>query len=467
MVQARDKPGCTGSRGFMEKPQLSRRALFDLSVANMGSAVAFALVQGNMARIFQTLGADLDHLPILMIAGPVTGLLVQPLVGHFSDRTWRPDGLLSGRRRPYFLVGAVAAAAALLGMSLASSLTVAVLCFWILDTALNVVIEPFRAFVGDMVPAHQRARGLGLNAALGCVGAVVGFGLPFVLAHLHIANHAEPGAVPPSVRLALLLAGGILLAGVGWTVSHIREYSPAEQARFDGLPPPPAQPTPHRPPLGQIALDLWQMPKAMRQLASIHFFTWFALFIMWPFMTPVITQYAFHATDTASAAYNRGADYVGLLYAIQNVTAAAFGAMALPWLARRLGNGPAHALCLCTGVVSYLALVMLRQPALLALPFMGLGVAWASLLTLPFVMLTDALGGQRLGVYTGLFNLFVVLPQIGVSTVMGPVLRAWFPQEPIWAMLVAACSMSISVILTLALRPDRRDGLAEAAPSKG
>ena len=455
----------------MDKPALSRRALFDLSVANMGSAVAFALVQGNMARIFQTLGADVGRLPILMIAGPVTGLLVQPLVGHFSDHTWRKQGLLSGRRRPYFVVGALGATTALVGMSMATSLTVAVLCFWLLDTALNVVIEPFRAFVGDMVPAHQRARGLGLNAALGCAGAVVGFGLPFVLARLHFANRAVPGAVPPSVRLALLLAGGVLLAGVGWTVSRIREYSPEEQARFarQATPEPPSQepqpparqpPTRHNP-LAAIARDLWQMPRAMRRLAAIHFCTWFALFIMWPFITPVVTQYAFGATNPASAAYNRGADFVGLLYAVLNVTAAAFGALVLPGLARWLGNGRAHALCLGVGVASYLAVAALRHPSLLFVPFIGLGVAWASLLTLPFVMLTNAVGAAKLGVYTGLFNLFVVLPQIAVSTIMGPVLRTWFPQEPIWAMVVAAGAMAAAMVLTLALRPD------QPAPQRG
>ena len=443
----------------MDKPEVGRRALFDLSVANMGSAVAFALVQGNMARIFQTLGADLDHLPILMIAGPVTGLLVQPLVGHFSDRTWRPRGLFSGRRRPYFMVGALGAAAALLGMSLATSLTLAVLCFWLLDTALNVVIEPFRAFVGDMVPASQRARGLGLNAALGCAGAVVGFALPFVLARLHVANHAAPGAVPPSVRLALLLAGAILLAGVGWTVAHIREYSPEEQALF-GAQAASKAPVNHPAPVTAIAGDLWHMPPAMRRLAAIHFFTWFALFIMWPFMTPVVTQYAFHARDPASAAYNHGADFVGLLYVVLNVTAAIFGALVLPRLARRLGNGPAHALCLGVGVASYMGLAVLRAPDLLFVPFVGLGVAWASLLTLPFVMLTNALGGAKLGVYTGLFNLFVVLPQIAVATLMGPALRLWFPQEPIWAMVVAAGAMAVAMVLTLALRPDRSASLA-------
>ncbi len=332
----------------MDKPPLSRLKMLDMSVANMGSGVAFALVQGNMARIFQTLGADLDRLPILMIAGPVTGLLVQPLVGHFSDSTWLRLGPLSGRRRPYFMVGALAAAA-LAGMSFASSLIVAVSCYWLLDIALNVVIEPFRAFVGDMVPAAQRAQGLAINAGLGCIGAVVGFMLPFLLAHLHIANHAAHGDVPASVRLALLLAGGILLAGVGWTVWRIREFSPEEQARFAGHVE--ANEPPHtRCAMAQIAFDLRHMPQSMRRLAVIHFFTWFALFIMWPFMTPVVTQYAFHATDPASAAYNRGADFVGLLYAAFNVTTAIFGVLALPAIARRFGTGRTHALCLGVGV---------------------------------------------------------------------------------------------------------------------
>jgi hypothetical protein len=308
-----------------DKPRLSASALFDLSVANMASAVAFALVQGNMARIFQTLGADLGH--------------------------------------------------------------------------------------------------------------------------LHIANRATPGAVPPSVRLALLLAAGILLAGVGWTVSRIREYSPEEQARFSDR-----ADDATAAPLSRIALDLWHMPRAMRRLATIHFFTWFALFIMWPFMTPVVTQYAFHATDPASAAYNRGADFVGLLFAGFNVVAAVFGMAVLPWLARRLGNARAHALCLGVGVASYLLLATTRQPDLLFVPFAGLGVAWASLLTLPFVMLTNATDGRKLGV---LFNLFVVLPQIAVATVMGPVLHAWFPQEPMWTMVIAAAAMAIAALLTLVLRPDR------------
>lgn len=490
----------------MDKPSLTTATLVNMGLANMASAIAFALQQGNMARIFQNFGANLDTLPILMIAGPVTGLVVQPLVGHFSDRTWGP----LGRRRPYFLAGALAAAAALLGMSFATSLIVAVICFWVLDSALNVVIEPFRAFVGDMVPAHQRARGLSINSALGCSGAVLGFALPFLLTQSHLLGHAGTGEMAPSLRISLVLAAVVLVLGVGWTVWRVREYSPQELAHFAGAAQLPLAKAPLSPPLvaprqghrwlgaglaltaiaawgkldvqiyaltiglalfgglqmanarwhnrsalAEILSDLTQMPKPMRKLALIHSCTWFALFIMWPFMTPVITQYAFHTTDPASAAYNAGADWVGMLFAGFNVAAALFGFAVLPGLARRLGNGPAHALCLGTGVAGFVALGFVRDPYVLFAPFAALGIAWASLLTLPYVMLTNALGGQKLGIYTGIFNFFVVLPQLLVATIMGPVLRVCFPQDPIWTMAIAAVAMALAATLTLVLRPDR------------
>ena len=485
----------------MEKPRLKSTTLVHMGMANMASAIAFALQQGNMARIFQGFGANLDALPILMIAGPVTGLIVQPLVGHFSDRTWGP----LGRRRPYFLAGALISAAALAGMSFASSLMVAVVAFWVLDSALNVVIEPFRAFVGDMVAPSQRSRGLAINSAMGCAGAVLGFALPFALSHAHMTDGATTGTLATSVRLSLLLAAAILVLGVGWTVWRVREYSPDEMARFAKAEPAAAAAALIRPvhgarwlaaglaltalaalaridaqiyaitlglalfgaaqcvnarwptasALAHILSDLTQMPNPMRRLALIHACTWFALFIMWPFMTPVITQYAFHATNPASAAYNTGADWTGLLFAGFNVSAALFGFIALPPLARRFGNAPAHAFCLSCGVAGFIGILAIRDPMLLFAPFVALGIAWASLLTLPYVMLTDALGGQKLGIYTGIFNFFVVLPQLLVATIMGPVLRAWFPHEPIWTMAIAAAAMAVAAVLTLVLRPDR------------
>ena len=420
------------------KPRLPATALLDLSAANFASAIAFALQQGNMARIFQTLGADLDRLPILMIAGPITGLLVQPLIGHASDHGWVRIGRWGGRRLPYMVAGALASAAALCGMAFAGSLVMAIAAFWVLDAALNVVIEPFRALVGDSVPPEQRASGLAVNSALGCVGAVIGFVLPFALSHWGAGQ--STGAVPASVRVSLLLAAGVLLAGVGWTALRVRETPPEAPERKEGL--------------GAIWRAFVEMPRALRRLAAVHFCTWFALFLMWPFMVPVITSRVFHALP-GSAAYQAGADWVGVLYAGFNVAAAVFGFAGVPWAARRLGVARAHAACLGCGVLGFAGVMLLRDPVALFGPFALLGVAWASLLTLPYVMLTDALGGQRLGIYTGIFNIFVVAPQIAVSVVMGPVLKAWFPGEPVWTMGFAAAAMALAAGLTLALRPDR------------
>jgi len=329
-------------------------------------------------------------------------------------------------------------------------LWLAIACFWLLDTALNVVIEPFRALVGDMVPPEQRASGLAINAAMGCTGAVLGFVAPFALTHLGSGASAS-GGVPASVRIALGLSAAVLLLGVGWTAWRTREYAPEQLAAMGEA----DSAEPHGAGLRALCADLAAMPGAMRRLAVVQFFSWFALFIMWPFMTPVVTQYAFHAAHAGDAAYNAGADWVGVLFAGFNVVAALFGFAGLPWLARRMGTGPAHALCLMLGVAGFALLLLVRDPWVLALPFGLLGLAWASILTLPYVMITDALGGQMLGTYTGIFNIFVVLPQIVVSTLMGPVLRAWFPGEPVWTMAVAAGAMALAAGLTLVLRPDR------------
>ncbi|WP_201742509.1 MFS transporter [Novosphingobium ovatum] len=426
-----------------------------MATANFATAIAFALQQGNIARIFETLGARMDDLPILMIAGPVTGLIVQPIIGRLSDGIWVRIGDWGGRRLPWMAGGAIASSLALWGMAHAQVLWVAIACFWLLDAALNVVMEPFRALVGDMVPADQRAQGLSVNAALGCLGAVGGFLAPYLLAHFGWnAGAAAGGGVPPSVRFALMLSAGVMLLGTGYTLWRIREYTPAQQAAFAG-----SDAVAHKPSPGNPLMALWRdivaMPPSLRRLTVVQFFSWFALFIMWPFMTPVVTRHVFGASRAGSAAYEAGADWVGVLFAGFNVVAALFGLLALPRLARGWGVAHTHAACLGAGVCGFLLIVVLRDPVALFVPFALLGLAWASMLTLPYVMLTDALGGQRLGTYTGIFNIFVVLPQIAVATVMGPVLRAWFPDQPVWTMAVAAASLAAAAGLTLVLRPDR------------
>ncbi len=476
----------------MEKPVQSNWGLWNISFGNLGIAIAFSLQQGNMARIFQTLGADLDALPILMIAGPVTGLVVQPLIGHYSDRTWGRFG----RRHPYFLCGSILAGLALFGMPYAHALWVAAALLWVMDAALNVSMEPYRAFVGDMIGSAQRAKGFAFNTMLGCIGAVLGSLAPYGMTALGVSNIAPPGEIPKSVQISFWLAALCLIGAVGWTVLRTREHSPAAMAAFSsgariandrplvrphrglwwlaggivltavigreghdyqlyilsiglvvfGL----AQILNRRFPrdhaVAHILSDLVQMPDVMRKLAVTHFFTWFALFIMWPFTTPIVTQYAFGSTNPATASYNAGANWVGLLYGVFNGVAALAALFALPRLAAMIGSARTHMLCLLVGSASFLSLLVVRDPFTLFAPFIGLGIAWASLLTMPYVLLTTALPQQKYGVYMGIFNFFIVLPQLIVATAMGAVLKAFFPGQPVWTMAFAALAMAIAAV---------------------
>ncbi len=476
----------------MDKPVLSNAALLTLSVANLGTAIGFSLQQGNMARIFQTMGADVDKLPLLMIAGPVTGLLVQPLVGHYSDRNWGRWG----RRRPFFMAGALVASLSLLAMPWAATLWIAAALLWTLDAALNVAMEPFRAFVGDMTPESQRTKGFAFNTVLGCTGAIIGSLAPFVLAWLKVSNAAEPGVIPASVRFAFYGAALVIVLAVGWTVFRTREYSPAQLATFTSEAEESADhplvregggavwvisgliataliyclqlalqlyilslavtafgvtkivncAVPRNHVIAHILSDLSQMPVAMRKLAVTHFFTWFALFIMWPFTTPIVTQYVFGSIDPTSTAYNRGADWVGVLFAFYNGVAALVALVVLPRLAEMIGPIRTHMIGLAVGAISFALLLVIRGKMLLILPFVGLGIAWASLLTMPFVILTNILPQRKYGVYLGIFNLFIVMPQLIAATSMGAIMNAFFPGEPVWTMAFAAISMAVASV---------------------
>ena len=489
------------------RPRLGFAQLWNISFGFFGIQIGFALQNANMSRIFQSLGESLDDLAILWIAAPLTGLLVQPIIGHYSDRTWSRFG----RRRPYFLAGAVLAALALFGMPNAPGLLAAAMLLWLLDASLNISMEPFRAFVGDMLDKEQHTAGYALQTAFIGAGAVIGSVIPFLLDHFGVANSHPGGGIPDTVRYSFYIGGAALFVSVLWTVLTTREYSPQELASFAGEdaarhdePPVPPASTAGALPwivagvlvagavawagaekelyllggllaaygvarivagrlyasgrrdnlLTNVIGDFAGMPPIMKRLALTQFFTWSALFIMWIYTTPVVAQYAFGSADPASAAYNAGGNWVGILFATYNAVAAIVAAFVLQPVARRLGQVKTHALALAIGAAGYASFLMIRDPWWLLLSEVAIGIAWASILAMPYAILASSLPQRKLGIYMGLFNVFIVVPQLLVATVMGTIVRHAFPTEPIWTMAFAAGVMALAALSMLRVRTD-------------
>jgi maltose/moltooligosaccharide transporter len=479
------------------RPRQGFAGLWNISFGFLGIQIGFALQNANMSRVFQSLGESIDNLPLLWIAAPLTGLLVQPIIGHYSDRTWGRFG----RRRPYFLAGAVLATLALFSMPNAPVLLAAALLLWVLDASLNVSMEPFRAFVGDMLDKEQHTAGYAIQTAFIGAGAVIGSATPWLLDHLGVSNVAVGGGLPDTVRWSFYLGGAALLLAVLWTVLTTREYSPAEIAAFDGPvetapPPSPARIGAGAPwlfggaalgalvlfaglekelyllaglltafglarmitavtkagLLGDLMADFSGMPPVMKQLALVQFFSWSALFIMWIYTTPVVAQYVFRATDPASPGYNEAGNWVGILFAAYNAVATFAALFVLPPLAARFGKARTHAIALALGAVGYASFLVIRDANVLLAAEIGIGIAWASILAMPYAILASALPQAKLGVYMGLFNVFIVIPQLLVATVIGTVMRHFFPGQPIYTMAIAAAVMGLAALATLRVR---------------
>jgi len=486
-----------------EKPRQSFAALWNISFGFFGIQIGFALQTANMSRIFQSLGASLDQLPVLWIAAPITGLVIQPIVGHLSDRTWL--GRL-GRRRPFFLGGAILAALSLIVMPLSTELLMSAVLLWALDASLNITMEPFRAFVGDMLHKDQHTTGYAIQTAFIGVGGVLGSYLPTALAALGVSNVVPGGGIPDTLLYSFWIGGAVLFLAVLWTVVRTNEYSPDQMAAFgDGSDHPASHETAKalaerglRPSLAWLAAgllvligvlewelekevyflgalfiayglitltailvarrgatanmltnvvgDFFAMPEVMKRLAIAQFFTWSALFTMWTFTTPVVAQYSYGSSDAASAAYQEAGNWVGVLFAIYTGVAAIAALALLPWLARSVGKARAHMICLLAGSAGYVGFLFIHDPEWLILPEVGIGIAWASVLAMPYAILASNLPQRKLGIYMGLFNIFIVVPQFVVATVMGTILKTFFPTQPIWTMLVAAVVMAIAAL---------------------
>jgi maltose/moltooligosaccharide transporter len=487
--------------GRGDRPELSFWQIWNMCFGFLGIQFGFALQNANVSRIFQTLGAEMDAIPMLWIAAPLTGLIVQPIVGYLSDRTW--TGL--GRRRPYFLVGAILSSLALIAMPNSPALWVAAGLLWVLDASINISMEPFRAFVGDQLPSKQRATGYAMQSFFIGLGAVVASALPWLLAQAGVDNTAAAGIVPDNVRYAFYAGAAVLFLAVGWTIVSTREYPPEQLKAFDAA-------RPSEPKsidgararnqgrllfllgaaavasiygfglardlylltvgiavyglalwwlgssrasgmFGDILRDLYTMPHRMRQLAVVQFFSWFALFAMWIYTTGTVTSLHFGTTDVGSPAYNDGADWVGILFAAYNGFAV-LAAVLIPLMVKRYGARLSHLINLSLGGLGLISFFLIDDPQWLLLSMVGVGFAWASILSLPYAMLADCLPAEKMGVYMGIFNFFIVIPQLVAASILGFVLATFFDKEPVYALVMGGTSMLVAGLLALNIRLD-------------
>ena len=425
-----------------KKPKLNFWEIWNMSFGFLGIQFGFALQNANVSRIFETLGAEKDSLPILWLAAPVTGLVVQPIIGYYSDRTWIPKW---GRRRPFFAIGAILATIALFIMPNSPSLWIAAGMLWIMDGSINVSMEPFRAFVGDVLPNEQRTKGFAMQAFFIGIGAVIASILPYVLTNwLGFANTAPDGQIPDSVKWSFYIGGIAFFSAVMWTVFNSKEYPPddieklklenSERGIFTGL--------------AESFIGIFKMPKTMVQLAFVQFFSWFALFAMWIYTTPAVTEHVYGTVDTKSALYNEGANWVGIMFGVYNGVAA-LAAFLLPQLAKYFGRKGTHLIALFCGAAGLISIFYINDPNLLVFSMIGVGIAWASILSVPYAMLSSALPSDKMGYYMGVFNFFIVIPQIVAAGILGFILKNFFNNDAIYALIIGGVSMILAGLLSL------------------
>ena len=435
------------------KPNLSIAQIINMSMGFLGIQMAFGLQNGNASRILANLGADVHELSWFWLVAPITGLIVQPIIGHMGDNTWSP----LGRRKPYFLIGAVLCAIGLVLLPNAASVThliaanvllLAVIFLAMMDFSVNIAMEPFRALVGDMLPKHQGTLGFSIQTILIGVGAVIGSEMPNWLTKLGVSNVAPEGFVADNVIYAFYVGAAVLMISILYTIFTTREYSPKEFAEFAGEKEGGEEPSKFT----DMFKDFANIPSLMKKLGIVQFFSWFALFTMWVFTTSALAthQFGLSPDDTKSLEFNKAGDLTGHLFGLYNLFAIPFAFLLTP-IAKKIGKKQTHALALFCGGLGLISMFFIKDTGMLWISMIGLGFAWASILAMPYAMLIDAIPQRKMGVYMGIFNFFIVMPQIINGIFGGPVVKNLFGNMAMDYVVVGGVCMLIAAAVTMFL----------------
>ena len=430
----------------MKHPRLSLPQIWNMSFGFLGIQFGFALQNANASRILQTFGANVEHLSWFWLAAPLTGMIIQPIIGYYSDRTWTR----LGRRKPYFLAGAILTSVALVFMPNSGSLSglippmfIGAGMLMIMDASINVAMEPFRALVADLLPSEQRTLGFSIQTFLIGVGAVVASWFPYILANwFGISGTAEAGKVPDNVIFSFYIGAAVLLGTVLWTIFHTQEYPPEIHTRFNHEN---TTETAEKKGFFNIFQDIIHMPKTMAQLGIVQFFSWFGLFSMWVYTTPAVADRFFGTADPSSNAFQEAGNWVGVLFGIYNAVAMFF-ALFLPVIAKYIGRRGTHALALVCGGLGLLSFEIFTDAHMLVWSMIGIGIAWSSILAMPYAILAGAIPVSRMGVYMGIFNFFITIPQIINGIFNGFIVEHIYNREAIYALSTAGIFLLIAAL---------------------
>jgi len=440
----------------MNKPPRNFWQIWNMSFGFLGIQFGWGLQMANMSAIYEYLGAKADQIPILWLAAPLTGLLVQPVIGHASDRTWGP----LGRRRPYFLTGALLSSAALVLMPNSSALWMAAGLLWVLDASINISMEPFRAFVADLLPEQQRTRGFAMQSLFIGLGAVVASVLPWLLRNVfHVtAAVGETRVIPTTTRVSFYIGAAAFFGAVLWTILTTKEYPPDDLDAFRQM----KEKTGLASNAKEIFAAIRAMPQTMRQLAPVQLLTWLGLFCMWLYFPVAVARNVFGAPDTASPLYAEGVEWGGICFAVYSAVCFAFS-LVLPVIANKLGRKNTHSLCLLCGALGLISVAIIHDKYILLLTMVGVGIAWASTLSMPYAVLAGSLPPGKTGVYMGIFNFFIVIPEILASLFFGWVMNHLLSNNRIAAVVAGGFFMAIAAALMQRV-VDRTDAVVVKVP---